>query len=748
MNVSRVLALARDGIGVRMISSNFSRMASGVLVAFGMLGLTACQDSTSTLGTKLPDPVITSLQPDTGAPGSEVLITGNNFGNNSSQIRILIGGQVPQGITAVEPGKSVRFLVPTLETNKYEVQLILGNRLSNSKSFTVLDPSSTTEPGFTAGLSLFELESKYGASKTGDSILTLTPQNGFTGPVALELVNAPTGMSVTPASTSITTKDAKQIPIHLELGTNVKPGNYAITLKASSAGIERKLDLSVPISTFVASLSGESVFNMSPGLSIQRNLMITPSTGFTGTVGLSLLDAPTDLTVTPSSLNAATSGNSTTPITLNLKTNAPSGRYQFKLHVVSDGFARDIPLTLQTADFTATLNPNPIVAEVGSSQNVTLKLVPTGRVFCQMNLSNLLVGGASGATVTPSEFSVDSTQPVDVPLTFKFGNQAFNGGSISSAFEIGCNGIVKSVPFTSQLQDVSITLNPKSLAMAPGTSKQVTATITPRGGFLGPLNVSLTGLPVGVSVTSEGPQVNVAGLNDITQTFTFISAANAISAGVKSKVAVSNTNFSRSQEFSSKVIAIRDPFIDYSLSSDPVVETSSIDLYAEVNPLSPSETDFDSSVTWSILSGGGTLTKPTISGVTYTAPKVINSTFVEVKATSNWDTTKSSTATLKIQPMKIEIGTYERFGDYVILPDRWLAQAGRLKIFRAQGTGKNSPGVTWEYTDGSGVATSESLELTIPNIVGQEITLTARSISYPDKFMRVVLTVIEQIEYR
>jgi len=73
-------------------------------------------------------------------------------------------------------------------------------------------------------------------------------------------------------------------------------------------------------------------------------------------------------------------------------------------------------------------------------------------------------------------------------------------------------------------------------------------------------------------------------------------------------------------------------------------QTSAIS--ATVNGTGP----FNNSVTWTIVSGGGSIASSTSNATTYTAPTVTVPTNVQLKATANGDTTKSVTITIVVSP--------------------------------------------------------------------------------------------------
>jgi len=101
-----------------------------------------------------------------------------------------------------------------------------------------------------------------------------------------------------------------------------------------------------------------------------------------------------------------------------------------------------------------------------------------------------------------------------------------------------------------------------------------------------------------------------------------------------------------------------------------------------------------SGVTWSIGSGAGSLTSVTTTGVTYNAPTTAISTVttVTLTATSIKDTTKSTTATITLNPLSVSIPT---------TPVAMIG--GATQSFSATVTNDSTnSGVNWTVTSGGG----------------------------------------------
>jgi len=85
---------------------------------------------------------------------------------------------------------------------------------------------------FTVSLSPTRLTINQGES--GTTTLIITPRNGFTGTVSLSVVNPHDGITVRFNPSSLNVPDKTQSTVTVEVGSNVSPNSYSITLVATS----------------------------------------------------------------------------------------------------------------------------------------------------------------------------------------------------------------------------------------------------------------------------------------------------------------------------------------------------------------------------------------------------------------------------------------------------------------------------------------------------------------------------------
>ena len=151
------------------------------------------------------------------------------------------------------------------------------------------------------------------------------------------------------------------------------------------------------------------------------------------------------------------------------------------------------------------------------------------------------------------------------------------------------------------------------------------------------------------------------------------------------------------------------------------------------------------SVTWSKVSGEGTLSNVSALGVTLTAPSLPNASVTKIKATSVQDTSKSTTIDLNINAASASITAVT-----ITPPANTTLNAGATLNLNAvvTGTGTFNNAVTWELLVASGKPgtltnqTSTSATYTAPSQVSNgTVTVRATSVQDTGKVADLVLNI-------
>jgi uncharacterized repeat protein (TIGR01451 family) len=142
------------------------------------------------------------------------------------------------------------------------------------------------------------------------------------------------------------------------------------------------------------------------------------------------------------------------------------------------------------------------------------------RQYVEHTASGTYINQAGGASWT---FNWTAPQTDVGPVTFyAAGNHANNDGNTSGDFIYFT--FVASAP-ASSTPDIALSAQPTSASVTPGSSPQYTITVTPLAGFLGTVNLSASGLPLGATASFNPTSVNITNNQAKTTTMTVSTGA-------------------------------------------------------------------------------------------------------------------------------------------------------------------------------------------------------------------------------
>jgi PKD repeat protein len=163
---------------------------------------------------------------------------------------------------------------------------------------------------------------------------TLNPGAGFTGTVNFSVTGLPSGATASFAPTSLTTSGSTTLSVATS-GTT-PPGTYPLTIRGTSGPLTRTVNVTLVV-------NGDFSISATPaGITINRGgtavytVTITAGTGFSGTVALSVSNAPSRATVMFNPTSVVNSGTST----LTIATQANVARRTRTLTITGTGGGR------------------------------------------------------------------------------------------------------------------------------------------------------------------------------------------------------------------------------------------------------------------------------------------------------------------------------------------------------------------------------------------------------------------------
>ena len=171
---------------------------------------------------------------------------------------------------------------------------------------------------------------------------TVTGGAGFAGSVALSVSGLPAGATGSFSPASIATSGSSTLSV--STSTSTAPGNYPLTITATSGALTHTANVTLVVSgNFSVSVAPTSLA-VSRGSNGNYSVTVTPGSGFTGTVGMSVSGLPrrTNASFSPASITG--SGTSTLTVSTNRK--SPTGTFTLTVMATSGGLTQSQQVTL------------------------------------------------------------------------------------------------------------------------------------------------------------------------------------------------------------------------------------------------------------------------------------------------------------------------------------------------------------------------------------------------------------------
>jgi hypothetical protein len=266
----------------------------------------------------IPQPTFTLFT----SPSSETVSLGNCV-NSTVNVSALVSGfassvnlsvsGLPQGVTAtfspnpiVGAGASTMHVCAAstapLSNSTLTVQGVVG-----IEAHTATESVAVTN--FTLGASPSSQSVVVGGSTS--YTVSVAPQNGFNGAVALSLCGGPAGITATLSPSSITGSGSSTLSIGTSAST--APGTYTICVAGTNGALSHTANVTLTVNPVAAgdfSLSASPDFlEFNAGISGFSTISVSPLNGFNGTVSLSVNGGGLPVSLSSTSVN--TSGSVT-----------------------------------------------------------------------------------------------------------------------------------------------------------------------------------------------------------------------------------------------------------------------------------------------------------------------------------------------------------------------------------------------------------------------------------------------------
>src|SRR5207253_1018471 len=324
--------------------------------------------------------------------------------------------------------------------------------------------------------------------------------NGFTGNLAINIAVTPSGPTATPLFPSVKLTSAGNAT-GISIGSGQIAGVYSLNITATNGQLSHSAIITLTVQDFkmVPTPALVTPFAGGPGTSV---ITTSSLSGFSGTVGLSDVISPsTGLTcsMTPSSV---TIGGSITNSNSTLSCSGSAGAYTVTITGSSQGIIHTVTVNYKVQDFTVSANPTNVTVFIGRSATSTITITALQGFTGTVTLTNA-VAPSIGLTcvLNPASFAFNTTN------TSRNSVLSCSDSAPAGTFNVTVTGTGNGLSHSGSVKFVvgtafTITSNPTSVAVLPGTTGTSTITVTYDVTFFGTVTLNDTVSPsTGLSCT-------------------------------------------------------------------------------------------------------------------------------------------------------------------------------------------------------------------------------------------------------
>ncbi len=260
--------------------------------------------------------------------------TGSDTDGTISAYSWSFPGGNPNSSNLANPG-NVIYATPGTFTTTFTVTDNAGLTDPNPPTRTI-----TVQPDFSLSASPSSRTIVQGAGTTYTA--TVTANTGFSGTVSLSVSGLPAGASASFSPASISTSGSSSLSV--STSSTTPPGSYPLTVTATSGTLVHTAGVTLVVSgDFTVSVTPSSA-TVARRSGVSYSVTITPGSGFTGAVSLSVSGLPrrTNASFNPASIT--TSGIST--LTIGTNKNTPTGTFTLTITATSGGLTHSVQVTL------------------------------------------------------------------------------------------------------------------------------------------------------------------------------------------------------------------------------------------------------------------------------------------------------------------------------------------------------------------------------------------------------------------
>lgn len=395
----------------------------------------------------------------------------------------------------------------------YNLATGLGSVNANSLAGDWSSGDKTTAKGFTLKASAPRESLLPG--KTAVFTVSTSATGGFTGAISLK-ATAPGGVTVSFNPASVAAGASTTATVTVSSTAAVSTGSIVITGTNGSTTATATVSMTVAAKPTLAIALDAAKVQVAQSASTTVQVTTTVGGSYAGETTLAVTGLPTGVTTTWSNgaFTSTSAGSSVSMLTIKVAANAAVATTALHITATGDGVSAQITVSLQVTAapaVTVTLSPASISMQSMSSTAVTATVSPVGGVSFASSASGAVftaTGLPGGITGSWGAVTLTAAGTLQAKLTL-IGSVTAVSTATQPHLAIS---VADSASGKSYVANATLTLNvtrvPPTLALTTGTGKVTLVqgqsgaaqiTVTTGGSFNGPVMLSATGMPLGMS---------------------------------------------------------------------------------------------------------------------------------------------------------------------------------------------------------------------------------------------------------
>jgi hypothetical protein len=353
-----------------------------------------------------------------------------------------------------------------------------------------------------------------GQGSNGTTYINISPQYGFTGNVALAASGLPGGVTASFAPNPTTGSSV----LTLAASAAASLGQYNVIITGTSGQFSASATLVLTVYPQSFTLWSYGGMNIGQGGNGTTSVFVSPQYGFSGAVAFSVSGLPSGVTASFSPNPTATASSG---LTFSASNSASLGQYNVIVIGTSGSLSATTTVTVGIYVPSFTLGFGTLTIGQGASATTSISVNPLYGFAGNVTLSASELPSGVTASWNPNPTALGNSS---LTLTAS-GNSSLGQYNILITGTSGAQTASSWVDLSIYPQGFTLSDSPNSLVMNEGSSGTATVYIAPQYGFNGPVTLSASGLPSGVTATFA-PNPTATGSSVLT-----LAAAGNAAAG-------------------------------------------------------------------------------------------------------------------------------------------------------------------------------------------------------------------------